>query len=593
MKDILAKPEEPEILELLREHGLVDMVDIVAGAGFAAGDPGGAVGGDQGSTVTEQNVSQFTSVVGIQSLLAQFAHPQVRSDFLAHRFDWLNGPKLLNQLDELRWTLFPRWQGGTLEVASQLSARAAEHLHLLVNRSPREFDLSDDPTQRCLSYRDWFKLLDAIASDSYWQRVPPSKRCIHILPIVGAKPVTTAETSSKDKLKCELISDSSYSRDSPSVRPKTRRDPNSKYRTGCIGAIEEITIFSSSDSGGSSSELETGSSTSEHRGRRRQRRRVNRDNREVVTPPIFEVNGPVKLRDYLDTFEHYFDRKFNGTEYDKTQELSKFLSGQLLEVYKIRGGRKLSFKAMKEQLLNWYDKQKIGGRTYWRDQLKLVAPEREEKLDIYGMRLSEVVKQAYPKSMRECAKQLRKHFLESIPAEISTKIIDAERVLQAVPGAKSKRMTFTKMMEIAKGIQKQSVGTKQLMWANYQATHFRDNSPRSFQQQSTSSIQPQRRYQSRKFSNSRNFNHDNFNYRQQRSASASRVSEPTTPFVRKGCSYCKMGNHQLKDCWRASHSCLICGQDHHLEECPRYDKNIRRQRQQRQPEPTEERPLNE
>jgi hypothetical protein len=44
-----------------------------------------------------------------------------------------------------------------------------------------------------------------------------------------------------------------------------------------------------------------------------------------------------------------------------------------------------------------------------------------------------------------------------------------------------------------------------------------------------------------------------------------------TPF----CSYCKRRNHWKRDCWRASRSCLICGKEHFMNNCPKYNPNHR------------------
>ena len=95
------------------------------------------------------------------------------------------------------------------------------------------------------------------------------------------------------------------------------------------------------------------------------------------------------LSEYLQIYERYFICKYNGTEYDKTQELEKFLNGELQTVYKIRGGRKLKYKEMKKELLAWFKKQKIGGRAYWQDKF-MKAEAEDDALDLYGLRLKEM-----------------------------------------------------------------------------------------------------------------------------------------------------------------------------------------------------------
>jgi hypothetical protein len=289
--------------------------------------------------------------------------------------------------------------------------------------------------------------------------------------------------------------------------------------------------------------------------------------RDVVTPPVFEMNGRVNFREYLNTFEDYFAKKFNGSEYDQTQELAKFLNGDLLQVYKIRGGRTLKYKEMKKQLLQFYKKQKVGSTSFWKKELSHAFPEPDEKLDIYGMRLIELAKFAYPKSSSDSARQLRKHFLETIPSAMTTKIADAERTLRATTSSKAKYLKFSSIMQMATDLQKENKQSKTVMWTTKtdsppQNTNY-NYGPQSFNvQQHTSNSKPQ---------------HPQINSFQQ---SASHNSP--------GCSYCKKPNHIKKDCWRASNSCLICGQGHHLEKCPRYDPNYRSKSQKQQ----DNKPLN-
>ena len=39
------------------------------------------------------------------------------------------------------------------------------------------------------------------------------------------------------------------------------------------------------------------------------------------------------------------------------------------------------------------------------------------------------------------------------------------------------------------------------------------------------------------------------------------------------CHFCKRPGHIRKECWRASKLCLICGENNHIEKCPRYKPN--------------------
>jgi len=70
------------------------------------------------------------------------------------------------------------------------------------------------------------------------------------------------------------------------------------------------------------------------------------DRRDVVVPPVFSMDGKVDLKDYLKTFEQYFELKYRGTSHDKCQLLASFLEGDLLNIHQIRGGRKITYEEM-------------------------------------------------------------------------------------------------------------------------------------------------------------------------------------------------------------------------------------------------------
>ena len=110
----------------------------------------------------------------------------------------------------------------------------------------------------------------------------------------------------------------------------------------------------------------------------------------VVTPPPFELDGKVSLATYLVNYENYFDSKFKGTEFDKTQQLGKFLKDDLLMGYKIKGERKLEFKEMMKQLLDWFKRQNIGSKSYWQDKFPDVQLQAAEAYDMYSLRSQEI-----------------------------------------------------------------------------------------------------------------------------------------------------------------------------------------------------------
>ena len=105
-------------------------------------------------------------------------------------------------------------------------------------------------------------------------------------------------------------------------------------------------------------------------------------------PPVFEINGKDHPKDFFPTFENYFAKKYSRNLYDKTQTLSTFLTGDLLTVYEARGSHQLKYENMKE-LMQFYRKQKIGGKSFWRKEFQNSIAQDGESYDIYGMRLTD------------------------------------------------------------------------------------------------------------------------------------------------------------------------------------------------------------
>ena len=262
--------------------------------------------------------------------------------------------------------------------------------------------------------------------------------------------------------------------------------------------------------------------------------------RTIVKPPVFVLDGKETLAAYLQVYEEYFRWQFDGNDNEMTQELANFIDGKLLEVYNIKSGQKLKYSQMKEELLNWYKKQRIGGKGYWRKEFEMATPGREESYDMYGLRLIELAKLAFPDSKSERARQLRHQFLTSVEGEIAQRIADAELSYKVNPSCTMKHMPFNSIVEIAHELKKQSASSRKpaVMWSTSISS-----------QPSVSENQPH---------HSRSFSHGRSNTRS------------LTP-KRVVCHYCKRGGHIAAECWRAAKACLICGGRHHIEGCPRYD----------------------
>ena len=529
--------------------------------------------------LTDTNVQENDAMVlAISSLLQQFSHVNVRGDFVHGKSSMNLNPDLLPMIDQLRCILIPRWGSGGLSYNLPRNREAFMHYKLLISRSQDPFHLSNTD-RRALTYDEWMKTLQMIGSDRYWQTTKPSERCTHLL----KEEATYTPAAPKQPL--PAVKPNKINQKAPAVKLKTTQPKSSK-----VVNIEEIVVSSGSSESSDSlvesdnssavsnttdSNFSSSSSVSRGRTSRRQRRR---SKRSIVTPPVFEMDGKCSLSDFLVQFETYFQKKYSGNAYDQTQVLSTFLKDDLLKIYEIRGGRRLKYKKMKEELVNYYKEKKIGSRKYWKKRLNEMAPNLDEPYDMFGMRLAEAAKMAYPHDKKESANELRKTYLKCLPASIVTKIQDAERVCKASSGS-NKHLPFSAIMNMAKDLQEKTEKTKTVMWAS----SLNEPTPTTPLPAASKTFVNSNHYSREEDGEKKNFNKKfskltkndhspNSSYGSNRNQRSSERSPSQNDVY---CRFCKRYNHSFSECWRRAKRCLICGGQHHIEDCSKYDKNHR------------------
>ena len=244
------------------------------------------------------------------------------------------------------------------------------HFQSLIGRSNSIFDLGIIGA-RLWSYFDWKNIFDIISKSIYWLSTEPNKICIDYITV----PNQFIKNPAVENQKVEITSNAK--RMLPASRAengmfKSVSSPKSKREFCFINQkIEEVNLC---DSSYGSSSADTGSSfegqNSVHNKVRKHRKSNLRQQREVVKPENFEINGWQSLRKFLATYESYFYNKFDGDSRDCTQEIRSFLPTEMQKVFDALGGRRLKYLAMKEELLAWYKNQHRGGSKYWSGKLQ-------------------------------------------------------------------------------------------------------------------------------------------------------------------------------------------------------------------------------
>ena len=184
------------------------------------------------------------------------------------------------------------------------------------------------------------------------------------------------------------------------------------------------------------------------------------------------------------------------------------------------------------------------------------------------MRLAEAAKMAYPYDKKESANELQKTHLKCLPTSIVLKIQDAVRVCKA-SSVSNKHLPFSAIMNMAKDLHQKTEKPKTVMWAislNNPTTPL-PSAPKTFINSNHYSREEggEKKTFNKRFSKlAKNYYSSNSGYGSNRNHKSSERSPSQSKVY---CRFCKRYNHSFSGCWRRAKCCLICGGQHHMEDC--------------------------
>ena len=120
-----------------------------------------------------------------------------------------------------------------------------------------------------------------------------------------------------------------------------------------------------------------------------------------------------------------------------SQELGKFLTGELKEVYTALRVYEVKFSKLKCKLLEWYASQGFKKIRNSRQLLKNLSHKDGESLKLYCMRLEDCVQRAYPRDPKVRRKELKKKLWDSAPQHFVTSLEKLQEVKSLTPGSKT------------------------------------------------------------------------------------------------------------------------------------------------------------
>ena len=494
-------------------------------------------------------------LLNLQSVLWQLQVTSVREAFVAQRVIQTDDDpaQILACLDAFYQIITPDWHCDSKR-REQNYATVEYHLENLTAGSDEILEVLgvDDGYER-FTYAAWMHALQKLMNSKYWKdpdherifqgRVKKVKQNVKFeqgLLNSGSGNVELRRNAKLGKMKFRYAEDSSESPDSEEFRSLKRRSSRRKTRAGFYDV--ELTD--------SSSESTCQSDTSESEPCRRSRRSF--FPREVVQPQPFSMDGNISLGKFLDKFERYFKSKFDGNQRDCTQELGRFISGELKQAYDALGGAQRKYRDMKAALLQWSKAQGLGKTRRWKTELQQAGMKRDETLKLYCMRLEEVAQRAYPSDRKECVKQLKNVFVKTAPSEFLKHMDERERIKVALRQGKS--LTWGEIVELAEWVDKKR---KKAQLKDCDDELDKELTRRLCNLKSTTKAalgsvaeidRPARIFR-------------NSSQMQGASANSSRVE----------CHWCGWLGHEESKCWKKLGCCGICGSDEHtITGCPKY-----------------------
>ena len=315
----------------------------------------------------EMRHKQTTGMVGLHrcyGLLREFTTSQtVRREYLAGRLTPVYSGDMLAAIDDIAGILMPRPGGPSHDAvryamicATNLMAQSnLEFVH--ADGSPFVYRQSFAGWRRCfqelLNCRQW---TDGFAAQNQWDYNGLEE---------GFGKLATGDR------KVPLVSPTRQS--SPIAREHTYGRPTSRAAevkrefafAGYEGASSESSESGTSEGAGISGT----DGTNERRGRNnRRRRKMNRSSKdgiaqllralqvpkEVVPPAKWDPSSACSFREFLLSYEEYFDAKFQGGEKERSRQLRGFLVGSAGSAYDAVGGANIRYRDLKPALLEWH-----------------------------------------------------------------------------------------------------------------------------------------------------------------------------------------------------------------------------------------------
>jgi len=293
---------------------------------------------------------------------------------------------------------------------------------------------------------------------------------------------------------------------------------------------------------------------------------------KAVPPRKFNAAKEHNLRTFFKQFERYCQVTYPDQPEDWVIVLGNFLEGSYSDLYDQIIREEISYSAIKDALLQWWDYEAGVRKDKASQEFMLAKRKPGESVNMFALRLEQLANRAYPGVSMRAHDNLRRAFLHNLPAVVEQRIHD---YILNHEGATGQKMQFDQIVRLAnqhcnelsaEQIEEPEVITisqvktsqqKRDAWSEMVGRYARkpNNSDRAVVESVPTTLPKSTNNRS-----SRSNNHGNGNL-------SPKTGKNSSKFL--FCTHCGKNNHTLSDCYGYNNVCVYCKQQGHSNiDCP-------------------------
>lgn len=390
-----------------------------------------------------------------QGLLFELSKDEVRRDFLAGRLCYADySIDVLRSLDRFREIMMQSPRAAKGKVVNDDEAVA--FVSKLLSKDPGEPVIGGLALPIRRSFSEWRTVFQTLLASRYWESADGSPGVdigSAALPGLGS---CMDDLRALKREPCGLNVDGLSSVGSRQ-RGHTRKKTSKKRRTKRKHYYSSDN--SSFGSGGSRHSVDDATTDSEGDRAGRHHRCVSGDDslslvhalknlklqKEPVPPLVFNAKSGHSFKNFLSTFERFFDCKYTGDDRDRARKLEHYLGSDMKRWYEAIGGHNRRYKEVKRELLEMYETERVSRKEETFKQFQSMQMLSTDSMRMYAVRLEHVARKAFPDEA-EAERQLCRKLKDTAPSAFIGLLAGAQNMLSMFG---EKKMSWERMKKIA------------------------------------------------------------------------------------------------------------------------------------------------